>query len=490
LFTCTPVEAAPLASSASCACCRPALRDADRRIRRELSRRGVLAGATGSLAGLGLSSKVRAATGSRAAPPIVLTNFRLFDGRSPTLRGGVRLLIEDGLIRHATNGDTGAPDGAQLVDCGGRVLMPGLIDAHWHTVFAGLPVTALMTADVGFIFLAASAQAERTLMRGFTTVRDLGGPAFPLKQAIDGGMATGPRIYPSGAMITTTGGHGDLRPVSDLPRSPGGPPSDIERKGAASIADSAEEVRLRVREQLLQGASQIKLVGGGGVSSPRTTLDMLTFSEPELRAGVEAAADRNTYVTVHAYPTAAIRRAVDAGVQCIEHGHLMDEPAAKLLADKGIWLSTQPFVGEDDAAPLTGQSHANLLQVIAGTNRVYELAKKHRIKTAFGSDMLFSAEIAERQGLMLTHLTRWYGNAEILKMATSGNAELMAMSGPRDPYPGKLGVVEDGAYADLLLVDGDPLQDIGLLAQPDKSLVVIMKDGKIVKDSRAGVRPI
>jgi imidazolonepropionase-like amidohydrolase len=322
-------------------------------------------------------------------------------------------------------------------------------------------------------------------MRGFTTVRDLGGPAFPLKQAIDEGQSVGPRIYPSGAMITTTGGHGDLRPVTDLPRSPGGPTSDIERKGAAAIADSADEVRLRVREQLLLGASQIKLVGGGEVSSPRTTLDMLTFSTPELRAGVEAAADRNTYAAVHAYPPAAIHRAIDAGAQCIEHGHLMDEASAKLMADKGIWLSTQPFVGEDDQAPLTGQSRINFLKVLAGTGTLYPLAKRYGIKTAFGSDVLFSPEIAERQSLMLTHLTRWYGAAEILKMATSGNAELLALSGPRNPYPGKLGVVEPGAYADLLVVAGDPLQDIGLLAAPDKNLVVIMKDGKIHKDIRA-----
>jgi imidazolonepropionase-like amidohydrolase len=211
---------------------------------------------------------------------------------------------------------------------------------------------------------------------------------------------------------------------------------------------------------------------------------MFTFSEPELRAGVEAAADRNTYVAVHAYPPAAIRRAIDAGVQCIEHAHLMDEPTAKLMADKGVWLSTQPFVGEDDAGPLTGQSRANLLQVLAGTNTLYGLAKKHGIKTAFGSDMLFSAEIAERQGLMLTHLSRWYGAAEILKMATSGNAGLMAMSGPRNPYPGKLGVIEEGAYADLLVIAGDPLQDISLLASPDKNLIVIMKDGKVHKDIR------
>jgi imidazolonepropionase-like amidohydrolase len=187
---------------------------------------------------------------------------------------------------------------------------------------------------------------------------------------------------------------------------------------------------------------------------------------------------------VHAFPPAAIRRAIDAGAQCIEHGHLMDEETAKLMADKGVWLSTQPFVGEDDQAPLTGQARVNFLKLLAGTVALYPLAKEHRIKTAFGTDLLFSPEIAERQGLMLTHLTRWYDNAEILKMATSGNAELMALSGPRNPYPAKLGVIEDGAYADLLVVAGNPLQDISLLAAPDQNLLVIMKDGKVHKDIR------
>jgi imidazolonepropionase-like amidohydrolase len=462
-----------------CPCCQPTLRAAERRITAELSRRGMLAGTAGAI--LGLASAAQAA----AAPPIVFTNFRLFDGISSSLRGGLHLLIEDGLIKDVAGGAPGAAEGTTLIDCGGHVLMPGLIDAHWHTTFAGLPITELMTSDVDHIVRAAGAQAERTLMRGFTTVRDLGGPAFPLKKAIDAGQTVGPRIYPSGAMITTTGGHGDMRPVTDLPRSPGGPLSDIERSGGAAIADSADEVRLRVREQLLLGASQIKLVAGGGVSSPRTTLDMLTFSAPELQAGVEAASDRNTYAAVHAYPPAAIRRAVEAGAQCIEHGHLMDEATAKLMADRGVWLSTQPFVTEDDAEPLSGQSRINFQKVLTGTGNLYELAKKYGLKTAFGSDLLFSPRITERQGVMLTHLKRWYGNAEILMMATSGNARLLALSGPRNPYPGKLGVVESGAHADLLVVAGDPLQDIDLLAAPDKNLLVIMKNGKIEKDIRA-----
>jgi imidazolonepropionase-like amidohydrolase len=477
VFTCVADEG----GGASCLCCQPALRSAERRITRELSRRGMMGGAASAVAGLGLASVAQAS----AKAPIVFTNLRLFDGRSPSLRDGVHVLIEDARIKDVATGAPGAPDGAKLIDCGGHVLMPGLIDAHWHALLAGLPITEMMTSDVDHIVGAAGAQAERTLMRGFTTVRDLGGPAFPLKKAIDAGQTVGPRIYPCGAMITTTGGHGDLRPVTDLPRGLGGPMSDIERTGGAAIADSADEVRLRVREQLLLGASQIKLVAGGGVSSPRTTLDMLTFTTPELRAGVEAAADRNTYAAVHAFPPAAIRRAIDAGAQCIEHGHLMDEETAKLMADKGVWLSTQPFLGEDDQAPLTGQARVNFQKLLAGTIILYPLAKKYGIKTAFGSDLLFSSEIAERQGRMLTHLTRWYRNAEILKMATSDNAELLALSGPLNPYPGKLGVVEPGAHADLLVVAGDPLQDIGLLAAPDKNLVVIMKAGKIHKDARA-----
>jgi imidazolonepropionase-like amidohydrolase len=484
MFSCAPTDRPDPSTSPACLCCLPQLRSAARRIDRDLSRRGFIAGAGASLASLGLFRPTTArAADSGPTPPFVFRNFQLFDGTSKALRGGRNLLVEGNRIKSIAAGDLTPPEGAQAIDCGGRVLMPGLIDAHWHTIFAGLSVAAMFQADIGYIFLAASAEAERTLMRGFTTVRDLGGPSFALKQAIDDGLVTGPRIYPSGAMITTTGGHGDLRPLSDLPRSPGGRLSYVEQTGAANIADSAEEVRLRVREQLFQGASQIKLVGGGGVSSPRTTLDMFTFSEPEFRAGVEAAADRNTYTAVHAYPPAQIQRAIAAGARCIEHGHLMDETTAMLMAEKDIWLSTQPFVSEDDATPMTGQSRINLLQVIAGTDTVYSLAKEHGIKTAFGTDLLFSSAKATQQGLMLTHLTRWYDNADILKIATSVNGELMAMSGPRNPYDGKLGVIEEGALADLLVIDGNPIEEIQLVADPDKNFMVIMKNGKIYKDT-------
>jgi len=161
----------------------------------------------------------------------------------------------------------------------------------------------------------------------------------------------------------------------------------------------------------------------------------------------------------------------------------MDELTAKLMAEKSVWLSIQPFVGDEDTVPLTGQSRINQLQVFAGTNTAYTLAKEFKIKTAFGSDLLFSNTLAARQGVMLTHLTRWYTNVEILKMATAINGELLALSGPRNPYPGKLGVVEEGAFADLIVVDGNPVDEIGLVASPEKSFLIIMKDGKIYKNA-------
>ena len=452
------------------------------RIGVDLSRRGFIAGAAAALPALFGTATARAQPAAPPPRPILFTNVRLFDGRSSGLRNGVSVLIDGNRIKAVASDNPPPPEGAHVIDCANRVLMPGLIDAHWHALFAALPIQVVMTADTGFVFLAASAEAKRTLMRGFTTIRDLGGPSFPLQQAIDQGIVPGPRIYPCGAMLTTTGGHGDLRPLSDLPRSPRGPLSALERTGGSMIADNADELRLRVREQMLQGASQIKIVGGGGVSSPRSPLDMSTFSVDDLRAAVDTAADWNTYVAVHAYAPNTVQRAIAAGAQCIEHAHLMDEQTARMLAEKQVWLSIQPFVGDDDTVPLTGPSRLKQIEVFGGTDNAYRLAKTHGVKTAFGSDLLFSPVLATRQGTMLTHLSRWYTNAEILTLATATNADLLALSGPRNPYDGKLGVIEPGAFADLLVVEGNPLDDITLLADPAAKLAVIMKDGAIYKN--------
>ncbi len=485
MYACaTLTDSSSVVGRFACLCHRPEIQSFTRLVNAELSRRGFVAGMAASIATLGLPLGAHAQPAPAAVPrPIMFTNFRLFDGKSGSLRDGLHLLVDGSRIKSVATGAPAAPEGAQLIDCGGRVVMPGLIDAHWHSFFAGLPLQALLAGDIGYIHLAASAEAERTLMRGFTTIRDLGGPVFAFKQAVDEGLVAGPRIYPCGAMITGTGGHGDLRQLSDVPRLPGSALSFVEKSGAASIVDSPDEVRLRVREQLMQGATQVKLVGGGGVSSPRSPLDLTTLTEAEVRAAVEVAVDWNTYVTVHAYAPATVQRAISAGARCIEHAHLMDETTARMLADKGVWLSIQPFLSEEDTGSLAGPSRVAALQVFAGTDNAYKLAKKHKIKTAFGSDMLFSRALATRQGTMLNHLTRWYTNTEILMMATSTNASLLGLSGPRNPYPGKLGVVEEGAFADLLLVDGNPVEDITLLARPEQSLAVIMKDGKVYKNT-------
>jgi len=410
---------------------------------------------------------------------------KVFDGRAGRLGPGTSVLVVGNRI--AKIGPAiAAPERATVIDGGGRTLMPGLIDAHWHAMLVRPTPAEALAWDAGYANLVAGEEATETLLRGFTTVRDVGGPVFGLKRAIDEGVVVGPRIYPSGAMITITSGHGDFRQPFELPRTMGSAQTRMEQIGGSVLADSPDEVRLRTREQLMLGATQIKLTAGGGVASPHSPLDVSTFTEPELRAAVEAAENWGTYVTVHAYTPASIQRAIRAGVRCIEHGHLMDEASAKLIAERGVWLSIQPFPAEmADAFPPGSEQRAKFAEVVAGMDVAYRLARKYRLKAAWGTDVLFSPALARRQGELLVKLLRWYTPAEALVMATSTNAELLAMSGKRNPYPGKLGVVEEGALADLLLVDGNPLENLKLIADPAKNFLVIMKDGKIYKNLAA-----
>ena len=415
---------------------------------------------------------------------VIIEDVRIFDGRSDRLSAPSNVLVVGNVIK--TISTTPIADAAGItvrrIRGGGRTLMPGLIDNHWHTMLARPSPKEAIEGDLGYTNLLAGAEAQATLMRGFTAVRDLGGPSFGLKRAIDEGLVVGPRVYPSGAMITITGGHGDFRSPSELPRQLGGKLSRMEVVNGSMVADSPDEVRVRVREQLLLGASQIKLTAGGGVASPHSPLDVSTFTEDELRAAIQAAENWGTYVTVHAYTPIAIQRAIAAGVKVIEHGHLMDEATAKLMAEKGIWLSFQPFTDDGFAPPMAPANMLRLRQVWTGTEQTIALAKKYKIKMAFGTDILFSAAGATRQGAELVKMHKWYSAPELLRMATGTNADLLKLSGPRDPYPGKLGVVEEGALADLLLVNGDPLTNIKLIEDPAKNFMVIMKDGKIFKN--------
>lgn len=432
--------------------------------------------------GLWPLSQAQAEEGKATA--LLIQNVKIFDGKSATLSELSNVLIENKLIKTISKTPISAPE-ATVIDARGATLMPGLIDVHVHALFESIPMQDVFNADIGYVNIAAAQAAEKQLLRGFTSVRDTGGPAFGLKRAIDEGLAAGPRIYPSGAMISQTGGHGDFGNPNDVPREAGRPLSHMERNNITVIADGADAVLTRSREQLRLGATQLKLMAGGGVSSNYDPLDVAQYTEAEFHAAVLAAENWGTYVTVHAYTPRAIKAAVAAGVKCIEHGQLLDEPTAKLLAEKGVWLSLQPFLDDEDANPKKGANRAKQLAVAAGTDNAYKLAKKYKLKVAFGTDTLFDANMAARQGKKLAKLTRWFTPAEVLRMATSTNAELLALSGTRNPYPGKLGVVEEGALADLLIVNGDPLQDIALIADPERNFSLIIKDGVVYKNSIA-----
>ncbi|THK36462.1 amidohydrolase family protein [Ensifer sp. MPMI2T] len=486
MFDCSAART-DTAGHVGCLCHRPEIRYIAERVRLGFSRRtfmtGMAAMATGVRLGTTASAQLQPSPPAPARP-ILFTNIRLFDGTSPTLREGATVLVEGTRIKSVDDGGAGAPEEALTIDGAGGVLMPGLIDAHTHLAFSTVPLAVALTADPSYLALRSARAAGDFLMQGFTTARDVGGPVFALKRAIDDGTIIGPRIWPAGAMISQTSGHGDFRTRHDLPREDGDRLHFSERSGAAAIADGVDEVLRRTREQLFLGASHIKVMAGGGVTSDHDPLDSTQYTDAELRAAVEAAKGWNTYVTVHAYTPKAIRLAIAAGVKCIEHGHLADEETARLMAEKSIWWSLQPFLDDEDAAPFPEgtEQRFSQLQIISGTDTAFALAKIHGVKTAFGTDTLFSERIAARQGAQLAKLARWHAPAEVLKMATADNAELLALSGPRSPYIGKLGVVEADALADLLLVGGDPLADISLVA--DRSnLKVIMKDGRIYKNA-------
>jgi len=415
---------------------------------------------------------------------ILITNAAIFDGQNEKLQEGMSVLVEGNKITKIAK-TIQTTENAQVVDAKGKTLMPGLIDAHAHPMFAGISQQAGLTSPDGYLNLVAAKTAEQFLMQGFTSLREASGNSFSLKRAIDQGLYTGPRIYPTGPMISQTSGHADYRPSTSVPYDPDATLSYIERNGHALIADGVPEMIRGVRSALRMGASQVKLGAGGGVASSYDPLDVAEFTYEEIKAAVDIAETWNTYVMVHAYTPQAIQTSLRAGVKSIEHGQLMDEETAKMIAEKGAWLCLQPFLDDEDAIyfPEGSDQRKKFLMMTAGTENAYGYAKRYGIKTAFGTDVLFDAKLAAKQGKQLAKLTRWYTPFETLKMATFDNAQLLKLSGPRDPYPGELGVVKEGALADLILVDGNPLQNINLIVDPDKNFVMIMKDGKIYKNS-------
>lgn len=416
---------------------------------------------------------------------VIINNVNVFDGKNEKLTKNASVVITKNLITAITQ-DPLNIDNAVVIDGKGRTLMPGLIDMHWHSAYASIPMQVGLNSEHAYHLLVGAKSNEKVLMRGFTSVRDVGGNVFSLAKLTDAGVYSGPRIFPSGPAISQTSGHTDFRPATAVPANTHDKLVYMEQIGHVIVADGVPEVLKRTREALRMGASQIKINSGGGVSSSFDPLDVNQFTFEETKAAVDAANDWNTYVATHTFTDEATRRALDAGVMSIEHGHLLSEKTLKLMKKKGAYLSMQPILDDEDGIsfPEGSFSHQKYLTVTEGTNHVYKLARKVGVKIVFGTDTLFDPELAEKQGKQLAKLSRWFTPVEALRQATSIAGELLALSGPRSPYPlGKLGVIEKGAYADLILVNGNPLEDLDLVANPEKNFDLIMKDGKIFKNT-------
>lgn len=422
---------------------------------------------------------------ANATTAILYENVRVFDGTADKLSAPKNVLVIGNTINTISSKPIVIPQGLATtkLEGGGRTLMPGLTDAHTHLFIAGITADKVLipNPDLDMLDKETLSQANAMLLRGFTSVRDMAGPVFRAKDAIDSGKADGPRIYPSGTMICQTSGHCDFSPPESLPRSLGGPLTSTERIHFSSIVDGRPQVLTAVRYNLRNGATQIKLATSGGGESMNDPLYVYEFTADEIKAAVEAANDFGTYVSVHSYTPISVRRSIDAGVQVIEHGQLLDEATVKYIADKGVWLSTQVL---DEAGPsFPPDVRARKHQIVEGQANVWRWAIKHNVKLAWGTDLLFEPENMAYQNAELVQLKNYMPPARALKMVTHDNAQLLALSGKRNPYPKPFGVVQEGAYADLLLVDGDPTVNLEIIGDPHKNFRVIMKDGKIYKNT-------
>ena len=410
---------------------------------------------------------------------VVIRGAQVFNGCDEEL-AEADVLVSGQLIK-AIGADVEAPEGALEIDAEGYTLIPGLIDAHWHGVFAEATILQLALTGEGYWNLLAAKAQNNALSRGFTTVRDVAGPMFDIARATNEGLIDGPRVFPSGPALSITAGHQDFRITREVP-TPGGQLHSFETNNMFYITDGVPDVLKRVRENLMQGATHIKLMAGGGVTSAYDPIHTIQFTDAEFQAAVEATEAWGTYVTTHAINDEAVRHSIENGAKSVEHGHMATRETLKMMKDEGVWLSMQPFLDDEDAPALNDFQKAKYQSVVDGTDFVYRTAKKLGLKIAFGTDTLFSADLAERQGAVLAKLERWFTPYETLKMATCDNAELLKLSGELTPYPlGPLGVIEEGAYADMILVDGNPLENLQLISDPKANFGMIMKDGVIYK---------
>ena len=405
---------------------------------------------------------------------LLFRNFQLLEPEIGELQGGFQLLVEGETVREVSAKPIKA-DTADVIDCGGRTLMPGLIDSHVHVILSevnfryleGVPLT-LMTARAARLMLGM-------LNRGFTSVRDTGGADWGLKTAVEQGDIPGPRLFIAGAAIGPTGGHSDPRRRTDLGLRCHC--CDAMRFGMRT-SDGISEVRKETREQMRQGADHIKIMMSGGVASPYDPLDSLQFSPGEVAAAVEEAHAFGRYVCAHAYTPEAITRAAHGGVRTIEHGNLIDDASAKLMAEKGMFLIANLvtyYAMRERAAEfgMGGDMLAKNDLVIDGGLRSLEICKRAGVPVAYGTDLLGALQVEQSREFMIR--SEVMSPIEIIRAATTIGARIVRQEG-------KLGTLKAGAFADLLLIDGDPLKNLGLFQEQGKHLAAIMKGGKFHKN--------
>jgi imidazolonepropionase-like amidohydrolase len=413
---------------------------------------------------------------------ILFQNVNIFDGQNEQLIEKASVLVEGNKIKRVSAKKIDAA-GVTVIDGGGRTLTPGFIAMHEH-IIGQMPFGDIFTQDTRYYAYVATQTVRDYLMRGYTAVRDAAGSTFSLKLAIDRGYVVGPRIYPSGPMISQTAGHADHRHNSNASALAGGTWDPMVRYGDMAVVDGVPEVLKATREALRMGASQIKIAVGGGTGSYADPLEVTEFTPEEIKAAVQAASDYGTYVMAHVYNNDGVRRAIDCGVKSIEHGNLIDEQTLQHMKDHDIWLSPQVIVFTFIPHGYTEDQANKHRQAYAGIDSMFKTAKKIGYdKIVFGSDIITDPEMLKRINEEFVHRNKWFTPAEILRQATAKGGELLAMSGPKNPYPGKLGVIKAGAYADLLLINGNPLDDISILTRPEENLALIMKDGMIYKNT-------
>lgn len=449
-----------------------------------------------------MSAAITPATSAENEPSAqtLFTNVNVIDGKSEKLAMGINVLVEGNLIKQVGKGVKGRDD-AKIID-GGRTLMPGLIDAHVHLLYSSTPESIPGREAMRWDQLAAIGvvSARDLFMDGFTTVRDAGAMHDGIKKVIDQGLLLGPRIYPSGGVLSQTSGHADWRAISQRqPTIAGTQDNNLGRLGLMHLVDGVDQVLRATRQNLSQGATQIKLTTSGGVSSTLDPLYTRQFLPEEIEAAVKAAADWDTYVLVHAFTDETVIRSLEAGVQCIEHGQLMSEKAMKMLVDKDAFLVPNMWGMSDEMVehPVygVGPTGEKMRQFIDGSKNFSNLVRKYQPKVVYDTDAVATELVtsrAFRDNSMFLH-AKAFGNLNALRAMTSVAGELMALTGKRNPYPNKLGVIEAGAYADIILVDGNPIEDVSVIgARPSifkskprgegiATMPLIMKDGKIYK---------